>query len=301
MMSGASTAGGPAACGSAATGPCHERVAVVAHRPIADRTWRIRVESPALAAAALPGQFAMLRLPDRTDPLLARPLAVYDVCSGPDGRPRYVDFVYAVHGRFTTALAGLPPGEELAIWGPLGNGFDPPPVGHLVLVAGGIGQTALLALARERSGIVRYGSPARTRARVERITFCWGGRTAAVFGDVADFEAAGCEVHLATLDGTAGVRGTVVDLLDGLVADGSLGPAAALRVATCGPDAMMAAVARWTASHGIPCDASLETPMACGIGICFTCVAPIRDRDGGWDYRRTCVEGPVFDAASIVW
>ena len=300
-MSGESPAAGPTACGAAATGPCYERVPVVAHRPIADRTWRIRVESPTLAAAALPGQFAMLRLPDRTDPLLARPLAVYDVFSGPDGRPRYVDFVYAVHGRFTTALAGLPPGEQLAIWGPLGNGFDPPPVDHLVLVAGGIGQTALLALARERSGLVRYGSPARTRSRVERITFCWGGRTAAVFGDVADFEAAGCEVHLATLDGTAGVRGTVVDLLDGLVADGSLGPAAALRVATCGPDAMMAAVARWTASHGIPCDASLETPMACGIGICFTCVAPIRDRDGGWDYRRTCVEGPVFDAASIVW
>ena len=300
-MGGAAPAGGPSDCTSAATGPCHDRVAVVAHRPIADRTWRIRVESPALAAAALPGQFAMLRLPDRTDPLLARPFAVYDVFAGPDGRPRYVDFVYAVHGRFTTALAGLPPGEELAVWGPLGNGFDPPPVGHLLLVAGGIGQTALLALARERSGLVRYGSPARTRSRVERITFCWGGRTAAVFGDVADFEAAGCEVHLATLDGTAGVRGTVVDLLDKLAGDGKLGPTASLRVATCGPDAMMAAVARWTAAHGIPCDASLETPMACGIGICFTCVAPIRDRDGGWDYRRTCVEGPVFDAASIVW
>ena len=74
-----------------------------------------------------------------------------------------------------------------------------------------------------------------------------------------------------------------------------------MRVATCGPDAMMAAVARWTAARGIPCDASLEAPMACGIGICFTCVAPIRDREGGWDYRRTCVEGPVFDAATIVW
>ena len=300
-MGGASPAGGPSACTSAATGRCHERVAVVAHRLIADRTWRIRVESPALAAAALPGQFAMLRLPGRTDPLLARPLAVYDVFFGPDGQPRYVDFVYAVHGRFTTALAGLPPGEELAVWGPLGNGFDPPPVGHLVLVAGGIGQTALLALARERSGVGRYGSPARTRARVERITFCWGGRTAAVVGDVAAVEAAGCEGHLATRDGPAGVRGSVVDLLDGLAADGKLGPAAALRVATCGPDARMAAVARWTAARGIACDASLETPMACGIGICFTCVAPIRDRDGAWDYRRTCVEGPVFDAASIVW
>jgi len=293
--------GDPVASEPSASHPCHERVAVVAHRQIADRTWRIRIESPSLAAATMPGQFAMLRLPGRTDPLLARPLAVYDVFAGADGRPRYVDFVYAVHGRFTTALAGLPPGAELAAWGPLGNGFDPPPVAHLVLVAGGIGQTALLALARERSGLARYGSPARRRPRVERITFCWGTRTAAVFGDVADFEAAGCEVHLATLDGTAGVRGTVVDLLDGLTAEAKLGPAGAMRVATCGPDAMMAAVARWTAARSIPCDASLEAPMACGIGICFTCVAPIRDREGGWDYRRTCVEGPVFDAATIVW
>jgi dihydroorotate dehydrogenase electron transfer subunit len=294
-------AGVPPACGSSVTSPCHQRVAVVAHRPIAEKTWRIRIESTSLAAAATPGQFAMLRLPGRTDPLLARPLAVYDVFPGADGRPRYVDFVYAVHGRFTTALAGLPPGEELVVWGPLGNGFDPPPVGHLVLVAGGIGQTALLALARERSGHGCYGSPARMRPRAERITFCWGGRTAAVFGDVADFSAAGCEVHLATLDGSAGVHGTVVDLLDQLAADGTLGPVDTLRVATCGPDAMMASVSRWTAARGIACDASLETPMACGIGICFTCVAPIRDRDGGWDYRRTCVEGPVFDAATIVW
>lgn len=148
----------PSACG-----PRYQHVAVVGHRPIAERIWRIRIESPALAAAATPGQFVMLRLPGRTDPLLARPLAVYDVFPDPDGRPRYVDFVYTVHGRFTTALAGLPAGEQLVAWGPLGNGFDPPAADHLVLVAGGIGQTALLALARERSGQARYGSPPRQR------------------------------------------------------------------------------------------------------------------------------------------
>ena len=65
---------------------------------------------------------------------------------------------------------------------------------------------------------------------------------------------------------------------------------------------MMAAASRWTAQRGIPCHVSLEAPMACGIGICFTCVARVRDSaNEGWDYRRTCVEGPVFDAASIVW
>jgi len=278
-----------------------EIVAVVAHRPIAERTWRIRIESPRMAAAATPGQFAMLRLPGRTDPLLARPLAVYDVFPGPDGPPRYVDFVYTVHGRFTTALAGLPPGEQLLVWGPLGNGFAPPAVEHLLLVAGGIGQTALLALARERAGLARYGAPARKPPLAGRITFCWGARTASLFGDVEDFSRAGCDVHLATLDGSAGIKGTVIDLLDGLVAAGRLESVDGVRVATCGPEAMMAAVARWTAERGLACDVSLETPMACGIGICFTCVAPIRDAEGGWDYRRTCIEGPVFDAATVVW
>lgn len=290
-----------AGCQSPAESARHERVAVVAHRPIAERTWRIRIESPELAAAATPGQFAMLRMPGRTDPLLARPLAVYDVFPGPDGRLRYVDFVYTVHGRFTTALAGLAAGGELTVWGPLGNGFDPPAADHLVLVAGGIGQTALLALARERSGRACYGSPGRSSPRAGRITFCWGARTAALFGDVQDFREAGCDVHLATLDGSSGVQGTVIDLLDSLQASGGLVPGAGTRVATCGPEAMMAAVARWTADRSLPCEVSLETPMACGIGICFTCVAPIRDASGGWDYRRTCVEGPVFDAATVVW
>jgi len=292
---------GAAACPRHADSAVHEHVAVVDHRPIAEQTWRIRIESPAMAAAATPGQFAMVRMPGRTDPLLARPLAVYDVYPGPDGSPRYVDFVYTVHGRFTTALAGLPAGAELVAWGPLGNGFDPPPADHLVLVAGGIGQTALLALARERSGRARYGSPPRTTPRAERITFCWGGRTAAVFGDVQDFRDAGCDVRLATLDGTTGLRGTVVDLLGQLHAAGAIATDTRTRVATCGPEGMMAAVAGWTAERGIPCDVSLETPMACGIGICFTCVAPIRDASGAWDYRRTCVEGPVFDAATVVW
>jgi dihydroorotate dehydrogenase electron transfer subunit len=64
---------------------------------------------------------------------------------------------------------------------------------------------------------------------------------------------------------------------------------------------MMEAVAEIAARHGVPCQVSLETPMACGIGICFTCVAKVRDAHGEWDYKRTCVEGPVFEAGQIVW
>jgi dihydroorotate dehydrogenase electron transfer subunit len=64
---------------------------------------------------------------------------------------------------------------------------------------------------------------------------------------------------------------------------------------------MMAAVSQIATDRRARCQVSLETPMACGIGICFTCVAKIKDAEGNWDYKRTCVEGPVFEAASIEW
>jgi dihydroorotate dehydrogenase electron transfer subunit len=204
----------------------------------------------------------------------------------------------------------------------LGNGFQIPAVDHLVLVAGGIGQTALLGLGRERLGKTTYGPASRPQpTRCRRVTCCWGARHAGLFGGIEDYRAAGIDVHQATLDGSAGLRGTVVDLLDSLFGPAALGrtgsgfgpadPAThraagpadsrSLHVACCGPDPMMAAVARWSAARQITCDVSLEAPMACGIGICFTCVARVRDGSGGWDYRRTCIEGPVFDATRIEW
>jgi dihydroorotate dehydrogenase electron transfer subunit len=121
-----------------------------------------------------------------------------------------------------------------------------------------------------------------------------------MFGDVDDFRAAGIDVHLATLDGSTGQRGTVVDLLDTL--PGLADRSGETHVACCGPEAMMAAVSRWAADRRIGCHVSLEAPMACGIGICFTCVARVRDvATEPWDYRRTCIEGPVFDARRIAW
>jgi dihydroorotate dehydrogenase electron transfer subunit len=274
---------------------------IVAHDRIAEGMHRIRLDCPGIAARALPGQFAMLRIPDRTDPLLARPLAVYDTFGDPR---RHVDFVYAVHGKFTTALRDIAPGGEMIVWGPLGNGFSIPPVDHLVLVAGGIGQTALLALGRERLGLAAYGPPSRTVPQAKQVTLCWGARHAGLFGAVDDFRRAGIDVHLATLDGSTGRRGTVVDLLDDLFGDSPAalaGRAGSLHVACCGPEGMMAAASRWSAARNVRCDVSLEAPMACGIGICFTCVAKVRDASGGWDYRRTCIEGPVFDSSLIDW
>ena len=293
-----STPTGTAACQPASV----THTQILEQREVAPGIYRIRLACPELAARAIPGQFVMLRLAGRDDPLLARPLAVYDTFPAASTAPEGIDLMYAVHGRFTRSLCTEPVGTPLAVWGPLGNGFSPPAVEHLVLVAGGIGQTALLALGKERLGVARYGAAGRTATPARRVSFLWGARNAAAFGDLADFQAAGMETHLATIDGSTGVQGTVIDLLDArLAAEPNAYRPETAAIACCGPEPMMQAVAAWSERQGLACQVSLETPMACGIGICFTCVAAVRDPDGGWDYRRTCVEGPVFDAASLEW
>ena len=104
------------------------------------------------------------------------------------------------------------------------------------------------------------------------------------------------DLHLATDDGSAGHKGFVTDLLKEQIASG----ASPDSIYCCGPEPMMAIVSNIAKEAEIPCWLSLETPMACGFGICFSCVTRVRLDDGSEDYRRTCVEGPVFRAESLV-
>jgi dihydroorotate dehydrogenase electron transfer subunit len=165
------------------------------------------------------------------------------------------------------------------------------------MVAGGIGQTPFLALAQEALGNKKYGDPPRTVSPAAQITFCYGARTAGYFAGVEDFERLGIDIRLATDDGSRGHHGLVTDLLKAVLAENRANP----RIVCCGPEAMMEAVAEIAHQARVPCQVSLETPMACGVGICFTCVAKIRQENGDWDYKRTCVDGPVFDAEAIEW
>ncbi len=274
------------------------RVRVVENVRIARDTYRIRFECPELARGIVPGQFLMMRLADFDDPLLGRPLALYDTVLSATGEPIGLDIVYLVLGKMTRRLAEFLPGQEIEIWGPLGNGFSPQAAQHLIMIAGGIGQTPFPALAREHLGGRSYGDPPRSVPRVDRVTLCYGARSAEFLAGVEDFEKLGVEVLLSTDDGSRGHKGFVTSLLQNFLDDGA-GQAA--RIVCCGPEPMMEAVAQIAKSAGVPCQVSLETPMACGVGICFSCVAKVRDEDGEWDYKRTCVEGPVFDAECIVW
>lgn len=273
-------------------------VPVIENVRIAESTYRLRFHCPDIAQRALPGQFLMLKLAGFDDPLIGRPLALYDVSEGDGGEKSAVDVVYIVKGKLTSRLQHVEDGQEIVVWGPLGNGFLPSAIPHLIMVAGGIGQTPFVALAKEYLGKQTFGSPPREFTPSQRVTLCYGARRASFLAGVEDFEQLGVEVRIATDDGSAGKHGLVTDLVEEVIQESTLPH----RIVCCGPEPMMEAVAKLAMRHQSACQVSLETPMACGIGICFTCVAMVRDQDGGEpDYKRTCVEGPVFEASSIVW
>ncbi len=270
----------------------HATLPVLENVRLARDTYRIRLHGPELAAAIRPGQFLMLRLPGSTDPLLGRPFALYDTVVDDSGRPVAIDVVYLVVGKLTGLLKDVRAGEAVSVWGPLGNGFpDLAPLEHVGLVAGGIGQTPFLAYARALLGGRGYGGRPAQRIAA-RVSLFYGVRSADLAAGVDDFTAAGADAHLASDDGSLGFKGFVTQLLER-----HTGPR---HLVGCGPEPMMRALAALARRWGVPCHLSLETPMACGLGICFSCVTRVRTPDG-WDYRRVCVDGPVFDAAGLDW
>jgi dihydroorotate dehydrogenase electron transfer subunit len=177
------------------------------------------------------------------------------------------------------------PGTVLDIVGPLGHPFPLPstPV-PAVLVGGGYGTAPLVPLAQ---ALMANGSP------VEVII---GAATAGrLFGELVVRRTVG-SVIVTTDDGSAGLRGRVTDPLPDAIT--RLG---AQVVYACGPMAMLRAVGTVAQAHAIPAQVAVEESMACGIGVCMTCVLPVRQNDGTSKFVRSCVEGPIFDASRIRW
>lgn len=274
-----------------------QTVATVDNHRVARDTYRLRIECPELAACVLPGQFVMVRLHGYQDPLLGRAFALYDIVRDSSGRPWGIDIVYLVTGKLTNHLKACESGDKLDIWGPLGNGFLPRPTKHLVMVAGGIGYTPFPAVASEYLGRERYGDPSRKPCLAERVTLCYGAASADLLAGLNDFTERNVDIHLATDDGTAGHHGLVTDVLQQVLDQTDRKS----HIVSCGPEAMLEATCAIAIDRDVSCEVSLEAPMACGIGICFSCVAKVCDESGEWDYQRTCVEGPVFDACRLQW
>ncbi len=255
--------------------------AVTENLCVAEDTYRLTLQVTEPTPPIRPGQFVMLRLPHRADPLLGRPLAIYRVENEGDGI--LLEVVYIVVGKMTARLAEIRPGEMLTLWAPLGNGFPDFKAEHTIMVAGGIGQTPFFMLADELLD--------------SRRTLLYGARHQGRMACVEDFERILVDVRLATDDGSAGYHGLVTDLIEKVYEPGE-----STQILCCGPHPMLRAAFQVVQKLELPCSVSLETPMGCGLGICYGCVVPYRSEgDDEWDYRRTCIDGPVFDAYRLRW
>ena len=124
----------------------------------------------------------------------------------------------------------------------------------------------------------------------------YGARSADFLAGLDDFSLEGLNLQLATDDGSQGHHGFVTELLEKSLKSDS----PPTHVYCCGPEMMMKATSEICERSNVPCWLSLESPMACGFGACFSCVVPVRTDDGEWDYLRCCVEGPVFEANRLV-
>lgn len=236
-----------------------------------------------VAREARAGQFVMIKAGTSAEPPLRRP---FSIMRSDPARETFTLFIKAV-GEGSRALAALREGEAAQCLGPLGRPFTPPPEGtEPLLVAGGYGIAPFLMFCDELS---RSGR----RARV-----FYGGRTVADLPLRAPFAELGASLIPATEDGSLGHHGRVTEPLAAHLDDAGR----RWMVYACGPDAMLHAVARLVASRQLAAEVSLDPWMGCGFGTCLGCVVRIQQaNEARPKYRCACTEGPVFDAANVVW
>jgi len=276
---------------------------VVARQPVgAYHLFTIAAEH--IAAAARPGQFVAVAVGGEGSPmLLRRAFAIYSVTSmtgpaptgpvaplrGAGTQPSSLDgtvqFVVSARGAGTRWLTHVEAGDRLDVVGPLGQPYELPaePI-PAVLVGGGYGSAPLAPLAVE------------LRSRGCRVDTVIGASTAERLFAATELERLSDTLTITTDDGSVGRRGFVSDVLPDVIQRGGAG-----LVYACGPMGMLRACGDIAASFGIGCQVAVEESMACGIGVCMTCVLPVIGDDGITRMVRSCVEGPVFSADRVRW
>ncbi len=258
---------------------------IVLNKQVAPDHHVVTLYAPEIATVVLPGQFIHVRVAEAVEPLLRVPLGVHDITN--DGK---VLVLVKVVGSRTAALANKSTGEVVDVLGPLGVPFSPGlPDETIALVGGGVGLAPLLFFARR----LRAGD------RSGRLVILAGLRTADHLPIARPLEPLADEFIITTDDGSIGRPGLVSDALAEHVEGKRVD-----RITACGPLPMLRAVAEIAQQAEIPCQVSFERRMGCGVGVCLGCVVPVwveGVRERKWEYVRSCVDGPTFDARDIVW
>ena len=245
--------------------------------------WLLSIACPSIAERARPGQFVNLAV-GGVATLLRRPFSIARV-SRQGVAAGTVDVVFDAHGPGTEWLTTVDVHDVVDVVGPLGTPFPlPQRKVSCLLVGGGYGVAPLLFLAEE---LTRKG------LRVDMIV---GAATQARILSHIEAKRLTASVVFTTEDGSYGDRGRVTDVLDEVVERCGSGV-----VYACGPNPMLRAVSERCKELSLPVQVAVEEHMACGIGVCFTCVVPIRQRDGEVRMKRACFDGPVFNGSKIAW
>jgi dihydroorotate dehydrogenase electron transfer subunit len=260
---------------------------VVANRRLSRDYNVLTLEAPEVGARMAAGQFVMVRPAGMTETLLRRPFSVFEVVRDAAGTPTAISILNKRAGRTTNRLYEVEPGERVACLGPLGRPYTPVTAPQEAwMVAGGVGLAPFATLAEALSAA---GTPA---------TLFYGARSGGELFYLDLFERLGVTLVLSTEDGSRGERGRVTAPLDRALAGRSPG---SIMIYACGPEPMLAAVAAIAARHQQRCEVSVERTMGCGLGGCYSCVIKVKDGAHAPHFVRSCIAGPVFDGAQIVW
>jgi dihydroorotate dehydrogenase electron transfer subunit len=249
---------------------------------------RLRLRLPQ-QIPVLPGQFAMLKPHEIFEPLLRRAMAYYRSAIVDDAL--VVEFIYQVLGRGTQMLASLKPGDGVDLLGSLGNTYEIEAARgrEALLVAGGVGSAALYMLAEEL-----------LKLKIRTKLFIGGENRGDLCG-LDDFIEllTGDQVIGTTIDGSYGERGLVTVPFERYLQRQHGDP---MIIYACGPDAMLHRVSQIAEQFAIPAELSLESPMACGFGICVGCAVAVKaDCPEGFVYKKVCTEGPIFWSDELHW
>jgi len=261
----------------------------------------MRIRSPKCAAAAKPGSFVHLTCDETI--AMRRPLSIMRV------EDDCIDILYKIVGDGLRRLSNKQPGDSISVLGPIGQPFQPSAERpNTLLIGGGVGIPPMVFIAdylRQQGGnwapLAILGSelPFPFERQNSTIKTPWVDEK--IDATMPLLESWGIPCRLATLAGfDACFDGYVTELADKWLSKLTVDELAKVEVFACGPTPMLKAVAALAAKYDLPCQVSLEEFMACGVGGCAGCAVKINTADGE-AMKRVCVDGPVFDASSIVW
>lgn len=247
---------------------------ITSQKKIAQDIFCMKLQCSEIAEITLPGQFVNLYCKEG-EMLLPRPISICET----DREKGIVTLVYAVVGKGTKSFTRLEKGDTIKTLGPLGNGFKIDKSAKIhILVGGGIGVPPLVELSKHLKGeVYAFLGFAHNPILVEEL------------------KNRGAKVFVATEDGSAGLKGNVIELLDKKNIKGDM-------IYSCGPRPMLKAISRWAKERGIKAQVSMEERIACGIGVCVGCTCKIKKKDEkDWQNRKICTDGPVFWSEEVIW